>query len=101
MTDTPVLDQVTVAYRDDERFSREAAEAQALGYAGKMCIHPAQVVLANAIFTPTDEEVARAQAMIDAYAAAGDRGEGVIVIDGEMIDEALVAQARRVVEAAD
>ena len=66
-----------------------------------MCIHPAQVALANAIFTPTDEEVARAQAMIDAYAAAGDRGEGVIVIDGEMIDEALVAQARRVVEAAD
>ncbi len=98
--DVPILDMVTVAFSDDRRFMREAAEARAMGFTGKLCIHPRQVPLANEAFTPTEDEVAKAQALIDAYAKAGERGVGVIVVDGEMVDEALVAQARRVIEAA-
>ncbi len=56
----PVLDQVVTDFRNDERFVREAGEARALGYAGKLCIHPGQVPLANQAFVPGDEEVERA-----------------------------------------
>ena len=98
----PVLDQVVVRFADSERFQREADEARALGFAGKMCIHPSQVPLAHAAFTATPGQVAEAQAVIDAYEQAEISGEtGVIVVDGRMIDEPLVVQARRVVESAE
>jgi citrate lyase subunit beta/citryl-CoA lyase len=96
----PVLDQVVVAFADDERFTREAGEARALGYAGKLCIHPAQVPLAHAAFTPSAEAVAAAQRVLDAAAAGAASGEGVVVVDGRMVDGPLIAQARRVVESA-
>ena len=96
-----MLDQVVVRFSDHDRFQREAIEARALGYAGKMCIHPSQVALAHAAFTPAPAEVAAAQAVIDAYEAAETSGRGgVIVVDGLMIDGPLVAQARKVVESA-
>lgn len=94
----PVLDQVTVAYADHARFSREAEEARAMGYAGKLCIHPAQVPLAHAAFTPGEEEVARARRVVEAFEAADG---GVVSVDGRMIDAPLVAHARRVLTLAD
>ena len=48
----PLLDQVVTDFRNDERFEREAGEARAMGYAGKLCIHPDQVAIANAAFVP-------------------------------------------------
>ena len=66
----PVLDQVVTDFRDDDRFGREAAEARALGYAGKLCIHPGQVALATAAFVPSAAEVDRATRLLAAYAAA-------------------------------
>jgi citrate lyase subunit beta / citryl-CoA lyase len=98
---TPVLDQVVVEFGDSDRFRREATEARALGFAGKLCIHPAQVELANAAFTPTAAEVAEARAIIDAYEQAESAGRGVIVFDGRMIDGPLVSRARRVIDAAE
>ena len=49
----PALDMVTTEFRDSTRFNKEAAGARALGYSGKLCIHPDQVLLANAAFTPS------------------------------------------------
>ncbi|HSJ29576.1 MAG TPA: CoA ester lyase [Acidimicrobiia bacterium] len=97
----PVLDQVVVEFGDSDRFRREAAEARALGFAGKLCIHPAQVQLAHAAFTPSAEEVEEATAIIAAYERAERDGRGVIVFAGRMIDGPLVSQARRVLAAAD
>jgi citrate lyase subunit beta / citryl-CoA lyase len=97
----PVLDQVVVAYRDDARFTREANEARAMGYAGKLCIHPAQVELAHAVFTPSADEVLAAKALVAAAEAASRSGSGVIVVDGRMIDGPLVEQARSVIAAAE
>ena len=50
----PTIDQVVTDFRNDERFARETAEARALGYQGKLCIHPRQVTLANLGFVPSD-----------------------------------------------
>lgn len=97
----PTLDQVVTDFRDDERFTAEASGARAMGYAGKLCIHPGQVGLANAAFTPSAAEVERARRLLDAYAAARAAGRAAIDFEGQMVDEPLAAQARRVIELAD
>jgi citrate lyase subunit beta/citryl-CoA lyase len=86
----PALDQVVTDFGDDERFRSDAAAAVAIGYQGKMCIHPRQVELAHEAFTPTAAEVEHAEKVV---AAAG---AGVAVIDGQMIDDVHVRMARTV-----
>jgi citrate lyase subunit beta / citryl-CoA lyase len=97
----PVLDQVVTDFRDDERFTREAAEARAMGYAGKLCIHPGQVELANTAFTPSPAEIDRARRLLAAYETASAAGVAAIDFEGQMVDEPLAAQARRVITLAD
>jgi len=89
------------AYEDDDGLHRAAGEARRLGYDGKMAIHPAQVPIINAAFTPDDDELAWAHRILDAATAAGDQDNGVFVVDGEMIDAPQVRQAERIVERAD
>ncbi|HEY5663622.1 MAG TPA: CoA ester lyase [Ilumatobacter sp.] len=97
----PVLDQVVTDFRDDARFAAEAAEARALGYRGKLCIHPAQVAIANRAFVPDPTEVDRAQRLLAAYDAAVAGGVAAIDFDGQMVDEPLAAQARRIIALAE
>ncbi|NMH91786.1 CoA ester lyase [Pseudonocardia bannensis] len=84
------LDQVVVAVHDDDAFLADAERARALGYPGKLCLHPKQVALAHRVFTPSAEEVAHARAVL--AAATG----GVGLLDGEMIDDVHVRMARAV-----
>jgi citrate lyase subunit beta/citryl-CoA lyase len=93
----PVLDQVVTDFRNDVRFGREAAEARALGYAGKLCIHPGQVAIANDAFVPTADEVGRAERLLAAYETATAAGVAAIDFEGQMVDEPLAAQARRII----
>jgi citrate lyase subunit beta/citryl-CoA lyase len=95
------LDQVVLEFHDDERFVEDAQFGRAIGYQGKICIHPSQVPLANRCFTPTDEQIERSRRLLDQHAAAAVQGLGVIEFDGQMVDEPLVRQARRVVAIAD
>jgi citrate lyase subunit beta/citryl-CoA lyase len=97
----PVLDQVVTDFRNADRFTREAHEARAMGYAGKLCIHPGQVELANAAFTPSDDEIDRARRLLDAYEAASAAGIAAIDFEGQMVDEPLASQARRILGLAD
>jgi citrate lyase subunit beta/citryl-CoA lyase len=97
----PVLDQVVTDFGDLDRFSSECASARALGYAGKLCIHPGQVTVANEGFVPSADEVARARALLAAYEGASARGVAAIDFEGQMVDEPLAAQARRVIALAD
>jgi len=92
----PALDMVTIDFHDDDRFLAEAREARALGYAGKMCIHPAQVPLAREAFRPTAGEVDWARRLLAAFAAAG--GD-TIAFEGQMVDEVVAARARAIVAA--
>ncbi len=97
----PVIDQIVADFSDTERFTREAVQARSLGFAGKLCIHPSQVTLANESFSPREEEVTRAKELLSAYENAVSQGSASIVFDGQMIDEALAKQARRILELSD
>lgn len=94
------LDGIVADYNDDDRFRTEAVLARGLSYAGKLCIHPRQVPLANEAFTPSAEQVAYARRVIDAYRAAESKGVGAISLDGSMVDEPMVRRARSLLSAA-
>lgn len=96
----PTLDQVVTDFRSDAMFQRETEEARALGFNGKLCIHPRQVPLANAGFEPSAEEVDHARRLLEAYARESAAGIGAIEFEGQMVDEPLAARARQVLAAA-
>lgn len=87
--------------KDVDAFRRECEEARNLGFAGKSCIHPSQVVIANDVFAPTAHEVARAVAIIDAASKATESGMGAFLHEGEMIDIPIVVRAQAVVALAE
>ena len=98
----PVVDQIVADFRDDERFLEESASARAMGYQGKLCIHPRQAELANTAFIPSREEVEHATRLLAAYDESSASGIAAIDFEGQMVDEPLAAQARRIlVVAAD
>ena len=77
-------------FRDPESYERAATRAMVLGCVGKWAIHPAQVEIAQRVFSPTQEEVDRARKIVQAYDAAVARGEGAAQDDDAMIDAASV-----------
>ena len=88
-------------FRDPDAFRQEAQRAQVLGMAGKWAIHPSQVALANAIFTPSVEAVATARAQQAAYDEALAKGLGAINVDGVMVDAASIRIVRNLLDRAD
>lgn len=85
---------------DEASFVREANMARSLGFAGKSCIHPRQVPLANRIFSPQPEEIARSLRILKAAEEAAAAGAGAFKLDGRMIDEPFVMRAEAVIELA-
>lgn len=96
----PVWDQVVTEFNNSDRFVREATEAANMGYRGKLCIHPTQVALANEAFAPSAEEQDRARRLLDAYERAVASGVAAIDFEGQMVDEPLAEQARRLLDRA-
>lgn len=94
------IDGPYAAFRDLEGLRRSALHARALGFDGKWCIHPDQIAVVAEIFTPSQAEIERARAIVDAYTAAQATGVGAIAIDGEMIDAANIRMARRTLASA-
>jgi citrate lyase subunit beta/citryl-CoA lyase len=94
------LDQVCVNIRDDEVFRRDAEVGRELGFNGKMCIVPRQIGIANAAFSPSTEEIARARRLLDAYDKAQSAGRGVFEFEGNMVDEPVLQRARGILELA-
>jgi malyl-CoA/(S)-citramalyl-CoA lyase len=72
-----------------------------MGMVGKWAIHPKQVALANAVFTPSEAEVSEARAILAAMQEAGDKGQGAAVYKGRLIDLASVRQAQVIVRQAE
>ena len=90
----PAIDMVVADFGDEERFLREAKQARALGFSGKLCIHPAQVPLADRAFRPSDQDLVWARRVADAYEEALVRGDAAISVDGAMVDEPVARRAR-------
>jgi citrate lyase subunit beta/citryl-CoA lyase len=95
-----VYDTVFADVGDPDFFVAEARRARSLGFAGKSCIHPSQVPLANAVFRPTDAEIAHAQKVVKAAEGAAEREVGAFLVDGKMIDGPFLVRARTVLETA-
>jgi len=94
---TPI-DTVYVDFKDRDGLRHEALDALRDGFMGKMAIHPAQVDVINEVFTPSSEAVAKARAIVAAFAAAP--GAGTIGIDGVMYDQPHLRRARQLLERA-
>lgn len=98
---SPPVAPVSTNFRDLEAYAESTRALSRRGFVGRACIHPAQVAVANEIFTPTHEVVGGARELVRLFDEAISQGVGVIVgPDGRMIDEAVVRQARRVIELA-
>lgn len=101
MSGIPALDQVVVDYGDDARFREEANMARSLGYQGKLCIHPGQVRLATEAFSPSEGELERARALLQAAADAEAQGLGVISFEGAMVDVPIIRRAQQLINLAE
>ena len=96
----PPMDTVWADLRDAEGFIASSKHAAALGFQGKMCIHPDQIGPANAAFSPDEAAVAQAKRIVAAFDKAEAEGLASIQLDGQFIDYPIVQRARRVLEAA-
>lgn len=95
--DISAIDGPYLGVKVDEGFQAAAERARDMGFDGKWAIHPAQVAALNELFTPSDEELEHARAVIDALEAAErDGGAGAVALDGQMLDEAVRIAALRV-----
>jgi malyl-CoA/(S)-citramalyl-CoA lyase len=88
-------------FRDPDGFQSAATRSAVLGCDGKWVIHPSQIEVANTIYTPAEEEVARARRILAAMREAQESGAGAVTLDGRMIDVASVRQAEAIVRKAD
>jgi citrate lyase subunit beta/citryl-CoA lyase len=95
------LDGVHLDLSDEEGFALACRQGREFGFDGKTLIHPKQIEPANAAFAPSAEEIAWSQRVIAAHAEAEKRGAGVVLVDGRLVENLHVADARRVVAIAE
>ncbi len=97
----PPVDTVVLQIRDDNRFLRSASHGKQFGFGAKLCIHPSQVPLTHQMFTPSDEEIAHAKAVVAAFDESESKGLASIQLDGYFVDYPIVDKSRRVLALAD
>ena len=88
--DVPYLD-----VKDETGMAAETARVKAMGFTGRACIHPAQVPAINRIFTPSEDELSKAERIKSAYDAAEG---GVALLDGKLIEKPVLRAAQRVLD---
>lgn len=91
----PALDGVWLDYRDTPGLTAEAEQVKAMGFSGKIAIHPDQIAPINAVFSPGAKEIESARAMLDAANAAGG---GAFAFNGKMVDAPVLARAQRIID---
>jgi citrate lyase beta subunit len=93
-----VLDGPVADYGNEEGLRKSCLLARSLGFDGKWCIHPAQILVVNETFSPTEKEVEWAQKVVAAYEEANAAGSGSVSVDGQMVDAASIRMARNTLE---
>ena len=96
-----VVDGVHLDLQDDEGFAAQCQQGKELGFDGKTLIHPKTLAATNEIFAPSADEISEAHRVIDAHAEATAEGKGVVVLDGKLIENLHVENAKRVVATAE
>jgi citrate lyase subunit beta/citryl-CoA lyase len=96
-----ILDGPYSDFSDFNGFGQECTQARDLGFDGKTLIHPGQIEACNAIFTPPEEEVARARKIIAAFERPENASRGAISLDGQMVERLHADMARRTIAMAD
>lgn len=99
--DRVIVDGVFNAFRDDEGLRAEAMQGRDMGFDGKTLIHPAQLDSANAVFSPSAEELDLARRQIAAFEQALAQGEAVAVVDGKIVENLHIATAKALLAQAD
>jgi len=94
------IDMVCIDFEDTERLTCEALEGARLGFVGKQIIHPNQVEPVQAAFTPSDDAIAHARRIVQAFKEHQNGGAGAFALDGKMIDMPVVKAAQRVLDKA-
>lgn len=87
----------TTRFDDPGGFRADVRRSRRFGFSGASCIHPAQVAILNEEFSPSADEVARAERIASALAQAETQGLGAVAVDGRMVDAPIAARARRVI----
>ena len=96
-----ILDGPYSDFRNIDGFNQECVQARDLGFDGKTLIHPGQIEACNVIFTPPEEEVARARKIIAAFERPENASRGAISLDGQMVERLHADMARRTIAIAD
>lgn len=93
------FDGIWADFRDVAGLRADALRGRRLGFHGRQCIHPDQIAVVHEVFSPTEEELAHARRVVEAYDAGVRQGLGAVALDGEMLDPPIVARARRLLSA--
>jgi len=96
-----ILDGVHLDLSDDEGFAASYRQGRELGFDGKTLIHPKQIAAANTAFAPSAEEVEWSRRVIATHAEAVAAGKGVVLLDGRLIENLHVENARRILVLAE
>ena len=91
-----IVDGVHLSLDDDEGLEYACRQGLELGFDGKTLIHPKQIAAANRVFAPSSADLDQAQKIIAAHEAAEKAGKGVVVVDGRLVENLHVENARRV-----
>jgi len=90
------IDMVYVDYNDTEGLIRESRQGTQMGYAGKQAIHPNQIGPIQTTFTPSNDAIAQARRVVEAFAAHQASGLGAFALDGKMVDAPVLKAAEQV-----
>jgi citrate lyase subunit beta/citryl-CoA lyase len=101
MAGLTILDGVYNGIDDAEGFEAQCRQGLAFGFDGKTLIHPSQVEPCNRVFTPSESEIAYAQAVMAAYALPENAAKGAIRVEGKMAERLHLAQAEKLVAIAE
>ena len=96
-----ILDGVCNEFRNLDAFEAEARQGLMFGFDGKSLIHPAQIAPCNAVFSPSEADLAWAQAVIEAFEQPENQGKGAIRVDGKMTELLHLEQAKRLIAIAE
>jgi citrate lyase subunit beta/citryl-CoA lyase len=94
------IDSPWFHFKEADAFARALERSRRAGFQGRLCVHPDQLAPVNAAYTPSAEELARAERIVAAFRQAEAKGEAAVQVDGEMVDYPVAHRAQALLDAA-